>query len=231
MASESSTEEVVETPEKEESSAVDADVAPVSVRERHDSQAPGKRGARSSRAPLRSAGLADKQATVRRGVILGMVGYAAILGLSYAIAPTAPAAASTADRIAYGVSLLPFSAGMLLAGIAAVANERYASDAIDPLLRAERGAIIVHGRYVENTLQQFVLHAVAVLGLAAEGSPFAMRMLPGLVACFVIGRAAFWMGYLRDALSRGPGFTVTLQPTVLALLFLVAKGAYTLVSR
>jgi len=195
-----------------------------------DEETPKKRRAKSLRPPQRSADLPDKQATSVRGTALGAGAWVAILVLGWFLVPEIRFA-GTSERLAYAASLLPFSALMLALGVGVTALARYASDAIDPLARAERGPILVHSRFVDNTTQQLALHAIAVMGLAAEGSPTSMRLLPGLVACFVVGRAAFWVGYLKDAMSRGPGFAMTLHPTLLALFWIAGRGAYAFFSR
>lgn len=194
------------------------------------SEPPRPKRAKSQRPPHRGPDLPQKQATSARGTILGVVAYLAVLGAAYGILPEVRFVGAS-DRLSYALGLLVFPALMMALGVGAVALSRYASDAIDPLARAERGEILVHSRYVTNTTEQLLLHAIAVLGLAAEGSAFSMRVLPGLVACFVLGRAAFWLGYLREPLARGPGFAMTLQPTVLALLYLAGRGAIAVFSR
>ncbi|MBL8613401.1 MAG: MAPEG family protein [Myxococcales bacterium] len=217
-----------DAPSDDESKAEDDDGATSEVKA--SSEPPRPRRGKSQRPPQRGADLPQKQATSARGTVLGVVAYAAILGAAYGILPEVRFLGAS-DRLAYALGLLVFPALMMALGVGAVALSRYSSDAIDPLARAERGEILVHSRYLSNTTEQLVLHAVAVLGLAAEGSAFSMRILPGLVACFVVGRAAFWLGYLREPLARGPGFAMTLQPTVLALLYLAGRGAIAVFSR
>jgi hypothetical protein len=172
-----------------------------------------------------NAGLAKKQAYVKIGVAIGMALTIAILAGGYVLTP-ATSFETAGDRVVYALRVLPLSAMVLMAGIGAVASSRYASDAINPLAGAERGSMLVHQRYLENTLQQLALHVLAVLGLAADGGAVGMRLIPGLVACFVVGRLVFWIGYLRDPMHRGPGFTMTFQPTAWTLLYLVVRIAW-----
>ncbi len=195
-----------------------------------DDDAPKKRRSKSLRPAQRSAALPEKQATSVRGTALGLGAWIVLSGLGWFLVPEIRFA-GTSERLAYAASLLPFSGLVLALGVGVTALTRYTSDAIDPLARAERGPILVHTRFVDNTTQQLALHVIAVMGLAADGSPASMRLIPGLIACFVVGRAAFWIGYLKDAMSRGPGFAMTLYPTVCALLWVAGRGAYAFFSR
>lgn len=173
--------------------------------------------------------LARKQRGVRGGIALGIAGILTVVGGVYVFVP--PLEMPTAgDRVAFALRCAVFPALTLLVGILAVAQSRYESDAIDPLARAERGALVVHGRYVANTLEQLVLHVIAMLGLAVDGTAVGLRLVPALTACFVAGRILFWMGYLRDPMKRAPGFAMTIHPTVLVLGYLALRAVWLLLT-
>ena len=94
----------------------------------------------------------------------------------------------------------------LVAGIEAVAHERLQSPAFDPLAGYEDRRLQVNQRYLQNTLEQLVVFAVGLLGLAAycaDGA--AMRFIPATSAVWVLARFAFWIGYHRSAALRGLG--------------------------
>jgi len=84
----------------------------------------------------------------------------------------------------------------LVTGVEAVAHERLSSPAFDPLIGFETRRLRVNLRYLQNTLEQTVVFAAALFGLAAyspDGA--AMRGLgaPGmalsmLVLLYVAGR-------------------------------------------
>ena len=167
--------------------------------------------------------LASQQRTVRAGILLGTALFLAIGGAVYALAPL-PVLTGAGERLAYALRFAPISALMLLLGVGVVGNTRFATPAIDPLAGAERGRMLVYGRYLTNTLEQLVSHLCATLGFAALGGVFALRMIPALTACFVVGRLLFLFGYLSHPLRRAPGFTMTVQPTLFALLYLVGRG-------
>jgi hypothetical protein len=72
----------------------------------------------------------------------------------------------------------------------------------------------VNKQYLQNTLEQFVLLAVGLFGLAAYSeSGGAMRAVIATTAVWIAFRFAFWIGYHRSAAARGlgaPGMAVAL---------------------
>src|SRR5262245_36293243 len=89
------------------------------------------------------AALSRKQRGVKVGIALGLVASAAVIGGGYVLTPEL-ALPTAGDRLAFALRFAPLSVLMVLAGIGAVANARFASDAIDPLAGAERGRMLVH---------------------------------------------------------------------------------------
>ena len=61
-----------------------------------------------------------------------------------------------------------------------------------------------------------MLLVLAHAGLALVLEPAALPAIPVLVALFLVGRAAFWAGYLRSPPTRAFGFAATFYPTVAA---------------
>jgi hypothetical protein len=108
-------------------------------------------------------------------------------------------------------------------GIEAVAHERLQSPAFDPLQGFETRRLRVNQRYLQNTLEQLVVFAVGLFGLAAyaEGGQ-AMRAVLATTVVWVLARFAFWIGYHKSAAMRGtgaPGMALGL----LVLLYVVAR--------
>lgn len=94
----------------------------------------------------------------------------------------------------------------LVLGVEAVAHERLASPAFDPLSGFETRRLRVNQRYLQNTLEQIVVFAAALFGLAAyspDGS--AMRAVVATTAVWILARFAFWVGYHQSAAMRGLG--------------------------
>ena len=111
----------------------------------------------------------------------------------------------------------------LFGGVEAVAHERLQSAAFDPLARHETMRLRVNKQYLQNTLEQFVLFAVGLFGLAAYSvTGGAMRAVIATTAVWIAFRFAFWIGYHRSAAMRGmgaPGMAVGL----LVLLYVCAR--------
>jgi hypothetical protein len=94
----------------------------------------------------------------------------------------------------------------LVTGIEAVAHERLSSPAFDPLSGFETRRLRVNQRYLQNTLEQVLVFAAGLFGLAAysvDGS--AMRAVLATTIVWILARFAFWIGYHRSAAMRGLG--------------------------
>jgi hypothetical protein len=94
----------------------------------------------------------------------------------------------------------------LVAGVEAVAHERLGSPAFDPLVGFETRRLRVNLRYLQNTLEQILVFATGLFGLAAycpDGA--AMRAVVATSVVWVLARFAFWIGYHRNAALRGLG--------------------------
>src|SRR5579884_1520105 len=141
-------------------------------------------------------------------------------------APDPSAPQSQGDRLAYAAHWLLAPALCLLAGVGMTGNRRFLSkDAIDGAREGLGWAMEVNLRYNQNTLEQTVLAAVAWSGLALTLAPQDLRVIPALAALFVVGRLAFWIGYLLAPWARAFGMGLTFYPTVASLIWLVARAA------
>jgi len=93
-----------------------------------------------------------------------------------------------------------------VAGIEAVAHERLQSNAFDPLQGHQTDRLKVNLRYLQNTLEQLIVFAVGLFGLAAYlDSGSAMRIVVASTIVWILNRFAFWIGYHRSAAMRGLG--------------------------
>jgi hypothetical protein len=110
----------------------------------------------------------------------------------------------------------------LVTGVEAVAHERLQSPAFDPLAGHETRRLRVNQRYLQNTLEQIVIFAAGLFGLAAY-SPGgeAMRAVSATTAVWILSRFAFWIGYQRSAAMRGVGA----PGVIVSLLVLIYVGA------
>ena len=102
----------------------------------------------------------------------------------------------------------------LVTGIEAVAHARLFSPAFDPLTGFSTRRLRVNERYLQNTLEQSVVFAAGLFGLAAyspDGS--AMRAVLATTTVWILSRFAFWIGYHMSAAMRGlgaPGMAMSL---------------------
>ena len=111
----------------------------------------------------------------------------------------------------------------LVAGVEAIAHERLQSNAFDPLAGHQTERLRINLRYLQNTLEQLVVFAVGLFGLAAYiGSGEAMRALPATTAVWIVNRYAFWIGYHRSAAMRGLG-APSMAIGLIVLLYVVAR--------
>ena len=122
----------------------------------------------------------------------------------------APAAPDLAARLAYVLRWDVVAAIPLFAAIGAVGNGRFLGPAIDPTKGGEDRAMIVNGRVVDNSLQQFALFLIATLALAVELPAERLNLLAAAAIVFVAMRFAFWIGYRIDPLYRAFGFAATM---------------------
>jgi uncharacterized MAPEG superfamily protein len=93
-----------------------------------------------------------------------------------------------------------------VAGLEAVAHERLQSNAFDPLQGHQTERLKVNLRYLQNTLEQLIVFAVGMFGLAAYlDTGTAMRIVVASTVVWILNRFAFWIGYHRSAAMRGLG--------------------------
>lgn len=114
----------------------------------------------------------------------------------------------------------------LVTGVEAVAHERLFSPAFDPLSGFETRRLRVNQRYLQSTVEQILVFAAGLFGLAAY-SPggSAMRAVLATTIVWILGRAAFWIGYHRSAAMRGlgaPGMALGL----IVLLYVAGRIGY-----
>ena len=111
----------------------------------------------------------------------------------------------------------------LVGGVEAIAHERLQSAAFDPLAGHKTKRLRVNLRYLQNTLEQTVIFAVGLFGLAAYlTSGESMRAVPATTIIWILNRFAFWIGYHRSAAMRGLG-APSMAVSLIMLLYVVAR--------
>lgn len=146
----------------------------------------------------------------RAGIIAIAVAIPVALVLWLAVARLAPpltAMDSLGARMLFTLKCLCLAVLFcLVLGVEAVAHERLSSPAFDPLAGFATRRLRVNQRYLQNTMEQIIVFAVGLFGLAAYSSDgSAMRAVLATTVVWMAARFAFWMGYHRSAAMRGIG--------------------------
>jgi uncharacterized MAPEG superfamily protein len=111
----------------------------------------------------------------------------------------------------------------LVTGVEAVAHERLQSAAFDPLQHHRTRRLEVNSRYLQNTLEQIVVFAAGLFGLAAYSvGGDGMRSVLATTVVWILSRFAFWIGYHRSAAMRGLG-APGMMAGLLMLLYVVGR--------
>ena len=153
----------------------------------------------------------ERRATMLPIVIAVPVAIVLWLAVAYLV-PLPAGIEGIPARLLFALKCLCVAALFCLAtGVEAVAHERLQSPAIDPLRGYETRRLRVNQRYLQNTLEQFVLYAVGLCGLAV----YSVRPGPVLATTvvWIVARFAFWIGYHRGSAERGygaPGMALSL---------------------
>ncbi|HET7269437.1 MAG TPA: MAPEG family protein [Oleiagrimonas sp.] len=153
---------------------------------------------------------------------------ALVLWLAISFLPPPLAGMETFDeRMLFALKCFCFAVLFcLVMGLEAVAHERLVSRAFDPLAGFETRRLRVNQRYLQNTLEQMVVFAAALFGLAAYSTGGAqMRMVLATAVVWICSRFAFWIGYHRSAAMRGlgaPGMALGM----LVLLYVTCRIGY-----
>lgn len=172
----------------------------------------------------------DWQQARRFGIVAiavsSIVAAAIWFGVAY-LAPPISGMETVGARMIFALKCVSLAVLFCFAlGVEAVAHERLQSAAFDPLAGHETRRLRVNLRYLQNTLEQVVIFAVGLFGLALySAGPDAMRAVLATTIVWILSRFAFWIGYHHSAAMRGvgaPGVIVSL----LVLIFVGARIGY-----
>jgi hypothetical protein len=167
--------------------------------------------------------LKSQQRTVILGMGLGIIAFlTVVVGVSFSLAPFSGLEAAS-SRLIFVFGCGAFAVIPLLIGVELVGNSRFRSAAINPLAGAETDSQKVYGRYLSNTLEQTTLFIPVLVALSLFLDSSSMRLIPALIANFIVGRLTFLAGYLKNPHYRAPGFAMTMYPTVISLIYVLYK--------
>ena len=155
--------------------------------------------------------------------ILGAVSAVVLVILGYKFLPLSiPALPSTADRLAFTLRWQVLPLVTLFAAVLNVALRRYNSRASDPLSGKDQHIVKLPIQFLQNTLEQMVLHVIGQLILTTYLDTEHMKVIPLLAIIFVIGRVTFWFGYQSDNLNhtnRAFGFAMNIFTNAAVLFY------------
>ncbi|KAK3107905.1 hypothetical protein FSP39_024894 [Pinctada imbricata] len=160
---------------------------------------------------------AEELAGIPLQVAIGVTSTIMIACIGYVVLPS-PQIENPAQRLVFTFRWLVLSASVLLAMVANVASKRGQTAAINPMTGHEH-FVEVPNRILRNTVEQFILHTIGLFGVMTYASPSNMVVVPVLVTLFVIGRIVYWIGYLRHPMLRGPGWDITVFPTLASFIY------------
>lgn len=152
----------------------------------------------------------EEQLGVVKAAIFGAIATLILAYLLYKILPLPiPSLETKLDKIVYAARCLVFPMLTMFAGIVTVANSRFFSQAINPLINAETDRQKVHIKYLNNTHEQLFLFTFTTIVLSTFLEGESIRFIPILCLIFTIARIIFWVGYLQAPVKRGLGMIIT----------------------
>lgn len=155
-------------------------------------------------------GKRERQRYIARSIWYTVPGTAAAVAAAYRVLPPLHGMEQATDRLVLAVQWLPVALLPYVAVCLHIALARLVEGSHDPLAAQESERLRVHGRVMQNTLEQLVWFAVGLLALATMLTPAEARLVPILCVAFALARVVYWRGYLRaGTLGRAPGVQIT----------------------
>ena len=159
-----------------------------------------------------------KFSATQRGVLAGMAAAVLWTAAVFALAPGWIAASGT--PLEQAVKWLCLPALSLLVLIGRMAGMRFQDAALIEGQDGGAGSAADRAqRILRNTTEQALLVALAWPALAVQLAPTQAGLFPALAVTFLIGRAAFALGYAKGAAGRAFGFGLTFYPTVVVVIW------------
>ncbi|XP_048415918.1 uncharacterized protein LOC125465937 isoform X2 [Stegostoma tigrinum] len=101
----------------------------------------------------------------------------------------------------------------VLFGVVIGSLSRLCSTAIDPLDTNVR-AVLIHQRYVGNSIEQFTLYFINMAVMATYLHQEHLKIIPILAGLFAVARLIYWITAGLGSAYRGFGFGLTFFPTL-----------------
>ena len=132
-----------------------------------------------------------EQKIVVVGALSGIVGMMVLVTLFTHLLGAPQTADTTAERLAYALGANVFAMLPLFLMFITIGNERFLSDAIDPLRYAENRTVEINMRVSQNTLEQNFFFLVGTLALSTVIPIQYLQVVWACALVFVIGRVLF----------------------------------------
>lgn len=146
-----------------------------------------------------------RQRFIASSIWFTLPGTPALIALATTLLPPLGGMEEPASRVLLALRWLPVAALPYAAVCLVIATVRFFEGAHNPLLGGESEALRIHGRVMQNTLEQLAWFTLCLLPVAAALAPAQARLLPVLCVAFALVRLLYWWGYLRSGtLGRAP---------------------------
>ncbi len=163
----------------------------------------------------------QEQKTVAIGAASGIIGMIILVALLTHLLGTPDVANVIGARIAYALLANVVAMIPLFLMFVTIGNERFLSDAIDPLRHAENRTMEINARVSQNTLEQNFIFLIASLALSVIVPITYLQVVWACAITFVIGRFLFWIGYHKNPLYRAPGLSSVAYMNLFIILFVL----------
>lgn len=175
-----------------------------------------------------------EQQTVRlaKSIALTLVLSGSYLTVNYLPLPT-PSAPTLSNRLVFALRYLSISLIPLIFGIQLLGSMRFndmENMGANPVREKTTYKASVVSRYIQNTIEQTLLHVLLQLALSTYLPDEYLSLIPMHISIFVVARFAFLYGYMDEVkpINRAFGFALTymsnLSSFLLVMVFLMWKG-------
>lgn len=166
----------------------------------------------------------QEQKVVLVGALSGILGMLALVTLlTLYVLPTPLIADTIAARLAYVLAANVFAMIPLFAMFATIGNERFLSEAIDPLRHAENRTMEINARVSQNTLEQNFFFLVGTLALSTLVPFHYLQIVWACAITFCVGRFLFWAGYHKNPLYRAPGLSSVAYMNLFIIIYVLYR--------
>ncbi|XP_006813507.1 transmembrane protein 79-like [Saccoglossus kowalevskii] len=157
---------------------------------------------------------------IRKQIAASFVFRLAVYAAAYCLPLPTPVLPTVFDRLIFTLRWLTLDVFTLFMIIIVVANTRFSTSQINPLSKKDIQYVEIHGRCLQNTLEQLIIGAFGRLALCTFLGNDGMSYVPVMTFMFVLGRITFWIGYLNHPLNRGFGFATNMEENMIIYLLL-----------